>query len=182
MRFVGPFREPIRSHSNRVAIYFVILSGLTVRVAVFVAECIEDNHFMTVQAMAISANDDDRRTKLRMFLTTSRSRLRPEDVGLPVTSRRRVTGLRREEVAELTGVSSDWYRWFESGRPIRVSVPFLERLCRALKLKPIERIALFSLALPEIYEALVAHRCETGALPKRMSENSPAVLVRAQSR
>lgn len=104
------------------------------------------------------ANDEDRRAKLRTFLTTCRARLRPADVNLPSTGRRRVIGLRREEVAELVSVSSDWYRWFESGRPIRVSVPFLERLARALQLKPIERLALFALALPEIYEACIAQR------------------------
>lgn len=113
---------------------------------------------MSAQAITLSVSDDDRRAKLRTFLTKCRARLQPHDVGLPSTARRRVTGLRREEIAELVGVSSDWYRWFESGRPIRVSVPFLARLSRALQLNPIERIALFYLALPEIYEAYVAQR------------------------
>jgi transcriptional regulator with XRE-family HTH domain len=87
-----------------------------------------------------------------------RARLKPEDVGLPTTPRRRVTGLRREEVAELVGVSSDWYRWFECGRTIRVSPSFLARLCEALALEPIERISLFYLALPEIYAAYLEQR------------------------
>ena len=113
---------------------------------------------MSAQPVTPSPYDDDRRAKLRAFLTDCRARLRPLDVGLPATARRRVTGLRREEIAELVGVSSDWYRWFESGRPIRVSVPFLARLSSALQLNPIERIALFFLALPEIYEAYVAER------------------------
>jgi transcriptional regulator with XRE-family HTH domain len=69
-----------------------------------------------------------------------------------------VIGLRREEIAELVGVSNDWYRWFESGRQIRVSVTFLAKLCQALQLTPIEQISLFYLALPEIYEAYVALR------------------------
>jgi hypothetical protein len=102
--------------------------------------------------------DDERRAKLRVFLVNCRARLQPEDVGLPSTPRRRVTGLRREEVAELVGVSSDWYRWFECGRTIRVSAGFLANLCHALRLDPIERISLFYLALPEIYEAYVAQR------------------------
>jgi hypothetical protein len=105
-----------------------------------------------------STGDEERRAKLSAFLVNSRSRLKPSDVGLPSTGRRRVNGLRREEVAELVGVSSDWYRWFESGRPIRVSVPFLANLCQALRLKPIEQIALFYLAVPEIYEAYLLQR------------------------
>ena len=106
----------------------------------------------------ISTTDGERRAKLRDFLVTCRSRLKPEDVGLPSTPRRRVNGLRRQEVAELAGVSSDWYRWFESGRTIRVSASFLASLCKALRLDPIERISLFYLALPEIYEAYIAQR------------------------
>ena len=108
--------------------------------------------------VACLTHDADRRAKLRAFLLDCRSRLKPGDVGLPITGRRRVNGLRREEVAELIGVSSDWYRWFESGRPIRVSVPFLTSLCDALRLSPIERISLFYLALPEIYNAYVSQR------------------------
>ena len=104
------------------------------------------------------AHDAERRGKLRTFLLDCRSRLQPRDVGLPATARRRVSGLRREEVAELVGVSSDWYRWFESGRPIRVSVPFLTSLSDSLRLNPIERISLFYLALPEIYDAYVSQR------------------------
>ena len=48
-----------------------------------------------------------------------RSRVDPADLGLPQTGRRRVPGLRRAEVAELVGVTVDWYRAFESGRPVR---------------------------------------------------------------
>ena len=113
---------------------------------------------MTAQLSAPSTADEDRRAKLCAFLMKCRSRLKPGDVGLPPTTRRRVDGLRREEVAELVGVSSDWYRWFESGRPIRVSVAFLANVCQALRLKPIEQIALFYLALPEMYEAYLQQR------------------------
>ena len=113
---------------------------------------------MSAHVVEISTPDQDRRAKLKVFLESCRSRLKPDDVGLPSTGRRRVSGLRREEVAELIGVSSDWYRWFESGRSIRVSVPFLKNLCEALQLEPFERINLFYLALPEIYEAYLAQR------------------------
>lgn len=100
-----------------------------------------------------SDTPDERRAKLKSFLTSRRSRLKPQDVGLPETGRRRVDGLRREEVAELADVSTDWYRWFEAGRVGRVSVPFLARLSDALRLNSTERIALFYLAVPEVYEA-----------------------------
>ncbi len=96
--------------------------------------------------------DEQRRGNLRAFLTERRARLQPSDVGLPATSRRRVPGLRREEVAELAGVSSDWYRGFESGRQVRVSPQFVARLSRVLKLGDFEQRILYRLALPELYE------------------------------
>jgi Helix-turn-helix domain len=111
---------------------------------------------MSAAALSLSSPDDDRRLKLKNFLISYRSRLKPQDVGLPETARRRVNGLRREEIAELVGVSTDWYRWFEAGRPVRVSMQFLARLSEALRLDPVERIALFYLALPEVYEAYAA--------------------------
>jgi transcriptional regulator with XRE-family HTH domain len=96
--------------------------------------------------------DAGRLAELRAFLVEHRARLTPHDVDLPETGRRRVAGLRREEVAELAGVSSDWYRWFESGRPIRVSPSFLARLANALRLDTENRRTLYRLAVPELYE------------------------------
>lgn len=109
---------------------------------------------MSAVETLVSASDEDRRAKLREFLMNCRSRLAPRDVGLPSTSRRRVAGLRREEIAELVGVSSDWYRWFESGRSIRVSFEFVSRVAGALLLDQDERATLFRLALPEIAAAI----------------------------
>ena len=109
---------------------------------------------MSAAETLVSACDEDRRAKLRDFLMNCRSRLTPRDVGLPSTGRRRVTGLRREEIAELVGVSSDWYRWFESGRSIRVSFEFVSRVADALLLDRDERAALFRLALPEVAAAI----------------------------
>ncbi|HTW84457.1 MAG TPA: helix-turn-helix transcriptional regulator [Candidatus Sulfotelmatobacter sp.] len=60
-------------------------------------------------------------------------------------------GLRRGEVAELIGVSVDWYRYFESGRPVRVSTRFVSRLSNALRLSATQQLMLFQLALPEMY-------------------------------
>jgi transcriptional regulator with XRE-family HTH domain len=99
------------------------------------------------------ATDLERRLRLRAFLTHARSQLAPAAVGLPDTSRRRVPGLRREEVAELAGISAEWYRLFESGRAITVSPQLVERLAHSLGLDAFAESILFRLALPELYRA-----------------------------
>ncbi len=90
--------------------------------------------------------EDQRLQELGDFLRTRRARLAPEDVGLPRGSRRRAPGLRRAEVAQLAGVSVDWYTWLEQGRPISVSTQVLESLVQALHLNTNEREHLFFLA------------------------------------
>lgn len=100
----------------------------------------------------MTINDQNRRGELKAFLTECRSRLQPHEVGLPNTRRRRVAGLRREEVAELADVSIDWYRWLEMGRPITVSPSFLARLAQALRLSGAEQMQLYRLGLRELYE------------------------------
>jgi len=102
--------------------------------------------------------DHERRFHLRTFLTDIRSRLKPDELGLPRTLRRRVSGLRRAEVAELTGVSTDWYRSLERGKPVRVSPQFLSRLVTALHLTQREALTLYWLAIPEMY--CVARACD----------------------
>ena len=109
---------------------------------------------MSVAEALLPPTDEERRASLRNFLMRCRSRLTPREVGLPPTARRRVPGLRREEIAELVGVSSDWYRWFESGRPVRVSVDFVNRVADALRLERDERMELFALALPHVGAAI----------------------------
>jgi transcriptional regulator with XRE-family HTH domain len=101
-----------------------------------------------------------RRLELRAFLTAARARLRPEDVGLPATANRRVPGLRREEVAELVGVTPNWYTAFEKGSSDRHFSPaFVQRVADALRLEQAERVELLRLALPEV--AVVASHFET---------------------
>ena len=90
--------------------------------------------------------ESQRLQELADFLRTRRARLAPEDVGLPRGSRRRAPGLRRAEVAQLSGVSVDWYTWLEQGRPISVSTQVLESLVQALHLNINEREHLFFLA------------------------------------
>lgn len=86
------------------------------------------------------------REELSRFLKSARAKLDPADVGLPQGERRRVPGLRREEVAALAGMSVTWYTWFEQGRDVQLSAPMLERLSGALRLGPQEREYLFALA------------------------------------
>jgi transcriptional regulator with XRE-family HTH domain len=80
------------------------------------------------------------------FLRTRRARLAPEEVGLPRGSRRKTPGLRRAEVAQLVGVSVDWYTWLEQGRSITPSTQVLECLVQTLRLDANERTHLFLLA------------------------------------
>src|SRR5512133_4319533 len=80
------------------------------------------------------------------FLASRRAKLTPEQVRLPCFGTRRVPGLRREEVASLTGVSADYYRRLERGQVSGVSELVLEALARALQLDDAERVHLFDLA------------------------------------
>ncbi len=93
-------------------------------------------------------SDAERRRELADFLRTRRQRLAPEDVGLPRGGRRRVAGLRREELAQLAGVGLTWYTWLEQGRNIHVSRQVVHSLGLALRLDPTERRHLASLSDP----------------------------------
>ncbi len=84
--------------------------------------------------------------ELKDFLLTRRKRLSPEQLGLPSGEKRRTPGLRRAEVAQLAGISIDWYTWLEQGRPITVSTQVLESLAQALCLNANER-EIFSFSL-----------------------------------
>jgi transcriptional regulator with XRE-family HTH domain len=91
-------------------------------------------------------NDEQRQSELAQFLRTRRERLGPGDAGLAPGRRRRTPGLRREEVAQLAGVSLTWYTWLEQGRPVRASEAVLDRLAEVLRLDPAEHRHLFVLA------------------------------------
>lgn len=79
------------------------------------------------------------------FLRRCRARLDPVAVGLSDSARARGGGLRRQDVAAMSGVSASWYTWLEQGRDIRVSDDVLDRVSRTLRLSEDERIYLFSL-------------------------------------
>ena len=86
-----------------------------------------------------------RSDELREFLATRRARITPQQAGLPTLGHRRVPGLRREEVATLTGVSSAYYTRLERGDAGGVSDSVLESLARALQLDDAERAHLYNL-------------------------------------
>src|SRR4051812_5956448 len=84
--------------------------------------------------------------ELGEFLRARRTRLRPHDVGLEPGGRRKVAGLRREELALLAGLSTDYYQRMEQGREVHPSDSVLDALAGALGLDDEERRHLFTLA------------------------------------
>ncbi len=114
----------------------------------------------------------DNRREISEFLTSRRARLRPEASGLPVhDDRRRVPGLKREEVALLAGVSVDYYARLERGHLGGVSPAVLAAIARALRLDEAERLHLLDLA-------------DTAAVPERTlrSRRQPSVTIRPSVR
>ncbi|MCZ0981054.1 helix-turn-helix transcriptional regulator [Streptomyces diastatochromogenes] len=93
----------------------------------------------------------DLSTELGEFLRSRRARLKPQDVGLPDFGRhRRVPGLRREELAQLAGVSVAYYTRLEQGNGRNVSMEVLDAIARALRLSDTERAHLTHLAKPTV--------------------------------
>jgi transcriptional regulator with XRE-family HTH domain len=86
--------------------------------------------------------------RIGQFLRARRERVRPEDVGLPDFGRRRVPGLRREELATLAGVSADYYVRLEQGRERHPSEQVIDALARALQLDDDATAHLHELARP----------------------------------
>jgi len=87
--------------------------------------------------------------QLGEFLRSRRESVRLEEVGLPGGERRRVRGLRREEVALLAGVSADYYLRLEQGRDRRPSDQVLHSIVRALRLDQDGYTYLVELARPK---------------------------------
>ncbi|MGI5192197.1 helix-turn-helix transcriptional regulator [Streptomyces sp. CA-288835] len=110
----------------------------------------------------------ENRADIRDFLASRRAKITPEQVGLPFSGRRRVPGLRREEVAVLAGVSTEWYTRLEKGHISGVSEDVLDAVAKALQLDEDERTYLFDLAR--------AARPARRTLPRRKDvEVSPSV-------
>lgn len=92
--------------------------------------------------------DEPYRLELGAFLRVRREQISPDSVGLSVRpgQRRRTPGLRREEMADLIGISPAWYTRLEQGQAIQASVATLESITRVLSLTQAERQYLFALA------------------------------------
>lgn len=88
----------------------------------------------------------EQRRELAEFIRSHRERLTPTAIGISAGGRRRTPGLRREEVAQLRGLSTTWYSWIEQGRDVSVSPMALARLAEVLRLARAERAYLFTLA------------------------------------
>ncbi|WP_405869739.1 MULTISPECIES: helix-turn-helix domain-containing protein [unclassified Streptomyces] len=128
----------------------------------------------------------DRRAELSEFLRTRRARLKPEDVGLPDFGRhRRVPGLRREELAQLAGVSVAYYTRLEQGNGRNVSAEVLDSIARALRLTDAEQAHLTHLAKPKQHKKKPAGRTQQvrGALRQLLDtmDGVPAYIVGRRS-
>jgi transcriptional regulator with XRE-family HTH domain len=107
--------------------------------------------------------------ELATFLRTRRERLDPVQIGLPLRSHRRTAGLRREDVAELAGLSVDYVVRLEQGRGGRPSPAVLDALARTLRLSDDERAHLFDLA---------GHRLPSQRRPLEDEDTSPVRVDR----
>ncbi|WP_069770901.1 helix-turn-helix domain-containing protein [Streptomyces sp. LUP30] len=118
----------------------------------------------------------DRRAELSEFLRTRRARLKPEDVGLPDFGRhRRVPGLRREELAQLAGVSVAYYTRLEQGNGRNVSAEVLDAIARALRLTDAEHAHLTHLAKPKHKKKQTARSPQTRPALQQLLDAMDAV-------
>ncbi|TLS41044.1 helix-turn-helix domain-containing protein [Streptomyces montanus] len=128
----------------------------------------------------------DRRAELSEFLRSRRARLKPEDVGLPDFGRhRRVPGLRREELAQLAGVSVAYYTRLEQGNGRNVSAEVLDAIARALRLTDAEHAHLTHLAKPKRHKKKPSTRQQQVRVALRelidTFDNVPAYVVGRRS-
>ena len=108
----------------------------------------------------------DSKDGIREFLASRRAKVTPEQAGLPVYgTNRRVTGLRREEVAMLAGISVEYYTRLERGNTSGVSDDVLEGIARALQLDEAERAHLFHLVRAATTTGAPRRRAEPGTGP-----------------
>src|SRR3954471_6852135 len=122
----------------------------------------------------------DRRAELSEFLRTRRARLKPEDVGLPDFGRhRRVPGLRREELAQLAGVSVAYYTRLEQGDGRNVSAEILDSIAHALRLTEAEHAHLTHLTKPKHKRPRTHSQQVRGALQTLLDamDGVPAMVV-----
>jgi transcriptional regulator with XRE-family HTH domain len=110
-------------------------------------DTVDDEFAVLIDHRQVSReNTAERRRLLGEFIRSRRERTTPDMVGMPPGLRRRTPGLRREEVALLSGIGITWYTWLEQGRPINVSGQVLQSVARVLHLDASERAHIFALA------------------------------------
>ncbi|GAB3282681.1 helix-turn-helix transcriptional regulator [Kineosporia babensis] len=124
----------------------------------------------------------DQQPRLAEFLRASRARLTPRQAGLDEAGRRRVTGLRREELAMLAGVSVDYYTRLEQGRSKSASPEVLDAIAGALQLDEVERSHLQAIARPRPRRGRPAkpqrlHRATVGLLDTFQAAHRPAFVL-----
>lgn len=135
---------------------------------------------------AVPGHSLDRRAELSEFLRSRRARLKPEDVGLPDFGRhRRVPGLRREELAQLAGVSVAYYTRLEQGNGRNVSAEVLDSIARALRLSDAEHAHLTHLAKGKQHKKKASARAQQVRVPLRqlldVLDGVPAYVVGRRS-
>ncbi len=118
-------------------------------------------------------SEEQRRQDLADFLRTRRMRLAPEEVGLISGGRRRTSGLRREEVAQLANVGVSWYTLLEQGRAIHPSSEVLHSIADALQLTSDERQHLFLLADQQYFSDTQFHEEVSPALRRVLDALDP---------
>jgi transcriptional regulator with XRE-family HTH domain len=125
----------------------------------------------------------ERRQELAAFLRARRAALQPEDVGLPQgVNHRRTPGLRREELAQLAGISVSWYTRLEQGKDVQFSTRAVARLAEALGLTAAEREYLLALALGDPFRVQTAPTTTVSATLRDVlyaQGDNPAYLIDA---
>jgi len=130
-----------------------------------------------IRLNAMASTGDPR--ALGELLRSRRQRLAPHDVGLPSGPRRRTSGLRREEVAQLANVSTTYYTFLEQGRQVRPSEQVLDALATALRMTPVERRYLLALAYGP-GDMPANGGAATAPLPERVSPDTDAFVQRQE--
>jgi transcriptional regulator with XRE-family HTH domain len=127
---------------------------------------------------------EEQRQELGAFLRARRAALRPEDVGLPQgVSHRRTPGLRREELAQLAGISVSWYTRLEQGKDVQLSAKAVARLAEALQLTAAQREYILTLAREDL---LGVHPAPTETVSATLQNvldaqgDNPAYLIDAR--
>ena len=120
-----------------------------------------------ISAVGLTVSGMDTRDEIRDFLSSRRAKITPQQAGLPAYggTNRRVSGLRREEVAMLAGVSNDYYVRLERGNLAGVSDEVLDALAGALQLDDAERAHLNDLARAAAARPTRRRRAQTDTVP-----------------